>query len=266
VPRSLAAALLVVAAATAGAQSDRATRFMDNCERNASRDNARACDTRKTTIPATKQLSVDGRTNGGITIRGWDRPEIQVLAMIQANAETDAAARDIVNQVSVSTGGGDIRAEGPDVGRRESWSVSYEIWVPRQTDLKLIANNGGISIESVTARVDAETQNGGLSLTDVQGDVRGRTVNGGITAALMGDRWVGGGLDLRTSNGGVRLDIPANYSANLETGTVNGRVNVDFPVTISGRLDGRQFNTTLGSGGATVRATTTNGGVSIRRR
>jgi DUF4097 and DUF4098 domain-containing protein YvlB len=82
----------------------------------------------------------------------------------------------------------------------------------------------------------------------------------------MGDRWVGGGLDLRTSNGGVRLDIPANYSANLETGTVNGRVNVDFPVTISGRLDGRQFNTTLGSGGATVRATTTNGGVSIRRR
>ena len=264
--RSFAATLLVVAAAHAGAQSDRATRFMDNCERNGSRDNARVCDTRTTTIPATKQLSVDGRANGGIAIRGWDQSEIQVLAMIQGYAESDADARDIVRQINVRTTGGDIRAEGPDVGRHESWSVSYEIWVPRQTDLKLTANNGGISIESVTSRVEAETENGGLSLTDVQGDVRGRTVNGGITAALMGDRWVGGGLDLRTSNGGVRLEIPANYSANLETGTVNGSVNIDFPVTISGRIGGKQFNTTLGAGGATVRATTTNGGVSIRRR
>ena len=144
--------------------------------------------------------------------------------------------------------------------------MSYDIYVPRTTNLTLTANNGGVSIESMASTIVAETENGGLNLSDVHGDVRGRTVNGGINAELTGDRWVGNGLDLRTSNGGVRLTIPSNYSANLETGTVNGRVNIDFPVTVSGQIDQRQFSTTLGAGGALVRATTTNGGVTIRRK
>ena len=61
------------------------------------------------------------------------------------------------------------------------------------------------------------------------------------------------------------MTVPESYSAELETGTTNGRVNIDFPVTVQGRFD-RRLNTTLGSGGAKVRAITTNGGVTIRRR
>lgn len=255
---------VLTTAVTAGAQTDRAQRFMDNCRRD-NGDQERFCETRAVTVAASRALSVDGRTNGGISVHGWDRADVQVLAMIQTNANSEAEARDIAKGINILTSGAQIRAEGPSTGRRESWSVSYDIYVPRQTDLTLTANNGGVSIESVTSRISAETENGGLSLNDVQGDVHGRTVNGGINAELTGDRWVGGGLDLRTSNGGVRLTIPSNYSAMLETGTVNGSVNVDFPVTIQGRIGGREFNTTLGAGGATVRATTTNGGVTIRR-
>jgi DUF4097 and DUF4098 domain-containing protein YvlB len=113
--------------------------------------------------------------------------------------------------------------------------------------------------------MELETVNGGLNLTDVDGDIRGRTVNGGVSADLSGDRWRGAGLDLRTSNGGVNITLPANYSAILETGTVNGGLNLGFPVTIQGTV-GKQFTTQLGGGGATIRATTTNGGVTIRRR
>ena len=47
--------------------------------------------------------------------------------------------------------------------------------------------------------------------------------------------------------------------------TVNGRVNVEFPVTVQGAID-RQLSINLGSGGALVRAVTTNGGVSIKRK
>ena len=74
----------------------------------------------------------------------------------------------------------------------------------------------------------------------------------------------GTGLDLRTTNGGVRLRIPEGYSARLETGTVNGGIDIDFPVTVQGRL-GREFTTTLGGGGPLVRAETTNGQVRISR-
>jgi DUF4097 and DUF4098 domain-containing protein YvlB len=71
-------------------------------------------------------------------------------------------------------------------------------------------------------------------------------------------------MDVSTTNGGVSLSIPENYSAHLETGTVNGRLNVDFPITVQGELK-RELSANLGSGGATIRAMTTNGGVRIRR-
>jgi hypothetical protein len=61
------------------------------------------------------------------------------------------------------------------------------------------------------------------------------------------------------------MTVPDNYSAVLDTGTVNGRLSIDFPVTVQGTLT-RRLTTTLGAGGARIRAVTTNGGVTIRRR
>jgi len=90
------------------------------------------------------------------------------------------------------------------------------------------------------------------------------TTNGGINVALEGDRWEGKGLDATTMNGGVHLTVPNSYSAHLETSTVNGGIEIDFPVTVQGRI-GRRISADLGKGGPTVRVTTTNGGVTIRR-
>ena len=70
-------------------------------------------------------------------------------------------------------------------------------------------------------------------------------------------------MDVSTTNGGVIMSVPENYSAHIETGTVNGGVNTDFPVT--GRIT-RQIALNLGSGGATVRAMTTNGGVHLKKQ
>jgi Toastrack DUF4097 len=259
------AALALSAVGAVGAQSVRTGRSMDDCNNRYRDDYAQVCLTRDVPMAVVKALSVDGRDNGGVTVHGWDKNEIHVVAMIQAHAETDTDAGAIASQVAISSTGGEIRASGPRTGRHESWSVSYEIWAPRHTDLALNATNGGLSIDGVDSRLELETVNGGLNLVDVEGDVRGRTVNGGITAELAGDRWRGAGLDLRTSNGGVRLYIPASYSALLETGTQNGGMDIGFPITVQGSLS-RRISTQLGAGGATIRATTTNGGVSIRRR
>jgi DUF4097 and DUF4098 domain-containing protein YvlB len=81
---------------------------------------------------------------------------------------------------------------------------------------------------------------------------------------LAGTRWDGEGLDVETTNGGIDVTVPEGYSARFETGTVNGGIDIDFPVTVQGRV-GRRMTTTLGDGGPTIRAVTTNGGVKIRR-
>lgn len=113
--------------------------------------------------------------------------------------------------------------------------------------------------------IEFAAQNGGIHLAGVGGDVRGRTQNGGLSVELTGARWEGRGLDAQTTNGGVTLIVPEGYDAELETGTTNGGFDIDFPVTVQGRI-GRSIRTTLGDGGAVVRAITTNGGVRVRRR
>ena len=260
----LSVVLLALTAATARAQADRASRFLDNCQRRGDRE--QFCETRDLSLPASKSLTVDGGQNGGVAVQAWDRNEIKVTVLIQAWAESARDAEGLAKQVIVTTSAGHVRATGPSRGdRNESWSVSYEIWTPRHIDLSLTASNGGISVDDVDGRLNLETVNGGVHLRRVAGDVRGRTANGGVTAELSGSSWSGAGLDLQTTNGGVRLALPRDYSAQLELGTVNGSLDIGFPITVQGSLK-RHVTTTLGHGGPTIRAVTTNGGVQISER
>jgi DUF4097 and DUF4098 domain-containing protein YvlB len=143
--------------------------------------------------------------------------------------------------------------------------VSYSVWVPRTFDLTLDALNGGLGVTGVRGKMALRTTNGGVSLSDVGGDVHARTQNGGLRVELSGQKWEGAGLDAETQNGSVRLSIPARYAAQLETGTVNGRINTEIPITFTGRISNR-LSIPLNGGGATVRAITTNGAVSITQR
>lgn len=223
------------------------------------------CEVREATLQPDGRLSIDGSRNGGIDVEGWDRDRILVRARVHARARTDEAARRLASDVTIETAGSRVEASGPATDRRESWSVSYRVFVPRRMDLDLRAENGGIAIDGVRGRIAFQTRNGGIGLREVAGDVRGRTQNGGVSVDLAGDGWEGPGLHVETQNGGVRLTLPEDYSAELETGTVNGGMEIDFPIMVQGRI-GRRIRTTLGDGGSPVRVTTTNGGVVVRRR
>jgi hypothetical protein len=228
-------------------------------------DRASYCEVREETIGGANPLDINAGRNGGIRVRGWDRGDVLVRARIVGQAETDAEARRMVSGVRIDTAGGSVSASGPDGNGDSSWSVSFEVQVPRMALLTLNTRNGGIAIDDFRGTAKFRAQNGGVTLRDVSGDIRGETTNGGVTVDLTGDHWDGAGLDVETHNGGIRLTLPANYSAELEAATTHGRVNVDFPMTVQGSI-GRTLTTTLGAGGAKLRAITTNGGVSIRRR
>ncbi|HEY3579591.1 MAG TPA: hypothetical protein VGK82_03575 [Pyrinomonadaceae bacterium] len=222
------------------------------------------CEIREQTLAPSGSLSIDGRQNGGVSVKGWDQNQVLVRARVQAGAPSDAEAAALAQQVRIETGGSKIFASGPESDRNHHWDVSYEIFVPRRQDVSIETHNGGIVISEVNGKIDFEALNGGVVLRRVGGAVRGSTTNGGLVIELAGDRWDGETLDVSTTNGGIVMTVPDNYSAHLETGTVNGGINVDFPVTVQGPIN-KQLAVNLGSGGATVKATTTNGGVRIRR-
>jgi hypothetical protein len=209
-------------------------------------------------------IRIDPGMNGGVSVSGWDRADILVRARIDTAADTDSDARAIVPQIQIASGGGSITATGPEMDRHHQWSVSYEIFAPRQSDIQAKAHNGGIKISDLRGNIEFETMNGGVTLTRLGGEVHGRTTNGGLTVELAGDRWDGSGMDVTTTNGGVKLDVPSNYSAHFETATVNGGMKVHFPVTVQGRLT-KEMSFDVGQGGPTIKVTTTNGGVKITK-
>jgi hypothetical protein len=257
---------LVVLATTGSAQtSDRSQRWRDNCENNWNNGRARFCEERTSSIPRLATISVDGGDNGGVSFYGENRSDVKIVARIQASADDDATAGAIARQIRVLTDGGQIRSEGPETRGRSSWSVSYDVYLPTQSNLDATTENGGISAEDVKGQITFEATNGGIHLSDVGGNVRARTTNGGVTADLSGTTWQGQGLDLQTTNGSATVYVPRGYNAALETGTTNGGMRVDFPVTVRGSLN-RHISTQLGSGGPTVRVVTTNGGVHIAER
>jgi DUF4097 and DUF4098 domain-containing protein YvlB len=223
------------------------------------------CEMKEQTLAASKgSIRIDPGMNGGVTVNGWDRSDVWVRARIDTAADTDSEARSMVSTIRFASGSGQIRAEGPEMDRHHNWSVSYEIFAPRQSDLQMKTFNGGIHLTDLRGRIDFEALNGGVTLERLAGEIHGHTTNGGLHVTLAGDRWDGSGLDVETTNGGVKLDVPSSYSAHIETSTVNGGVDVDFPVTVHGHID-KNLSFDIGNGGPTIRVTTTNGGVRIRK-
>lgn len=237
----------------------------DWCRDHSNHDRGWFCEVREFSLNPGDLRRIDASPNGGISIQGWDRNEVYVVAKVQAYARDDRDAEGLVSEVEIETSGRTMDADGPRTGRHESWSVSYRVSVPHNFDIEMNTTNGGISIESVMGNLAFRSTNGGVTLVDVAGDVRGRTTNGGVKIELSGSEWEGPGLDVQTTNGGVRLFIPDGYNANLISGTTNGGIHVSFPITVSGRID-RRINAELGRGGATIKVITTNGGVTIDRR
>lgn len=223
------------------------------------------CEVREFEMASGAFDQVDASPNGSIEVTGWGRDEIHVLAKVEGRARTSDIAEELVSQVHISMGGMALDADGPKTERRESWSVSYRIKVPHESDLDLNTVNGGINVDDVMGDIEFSATNGGVSLIDVGGTVTGRTTNGGLKVQLVGTQWEGEGLDVRTTNGGITLVIPEGFNAELESATTNGGISVDFPVTVSGRIN-RRLRTTLGDGGPLLKAVTTNGGVTIKRR
>lgn len=254
--------VLVIPASSARAQEKKNWEF---CQDNNWSWNGRKSvnEVREMSIAKTNLLTVDGQRNGGISVKGENRSDILVRACVQAWADSESAAKSLAQSVKVQTNP-IVTAENGN--EEKNWSVSYQIIVPRNTNLKLTANNGGISIYGVEGEMDFETKNGGLHLGEVGGNVKGRTQNGGVHVDLKGKSWSGSGLNVETRNGGVHLSLPENYSAKIETETVNGGFHSSFDalkVDSKKSWGRRSISKDLNGGGATVRVVTTNGGVHI---
>ena len=223
-----------------------------------------ACELRSTTFPlASGHLNVNSQ-NGSIDIIGEDRQDISLEARVTARADSPAEAASLLHQITINTGG-TVEAHGPNnLGPHHGWSVSYRLHVPHHLAANLRSLNGSLTLTAVNGAIHGETTNGGVNIDNLAGDVHLTTTNGAIKATLNGNTWQGTGLEATTTNGGVTVSVPSNYSAHLVASTTNGGTALHLPNADQNGVHRHSIDTNLGSGGPTLNFETTNGGITIQ--
>lgn len=229
-------------------------------------DRVSSKDLRETTLSA-GDVKVNSR-NGRITVIGSDRSDVLVRACVRAWGYSATEAKEAVDSIRIETSG-EITADTP---RDSNSSISYEIHVPRSTNLDLYAQNGRITISSVDGQIRFKTSNGRVTLSDLAGDVQGETSNGRVTVKLNGNAWNGNGLNVKTRNGRVTVYMPSSYAADFELRTNNGRFSSDVNELQTQNYDERgrkrrggshRVKSSVNGGGAPIKVTTGNGRVTI---
>jgi DUF4097 and DUF4098 domain-containing protein YvlB len=195
---------------------------------------------------------------------------VLVRSKVEVWSSSSSDAQSLLSAVQVRAASGEVSASGPRADGERGWSVSYEVFVPHKTGLNLETANGGLHVTDVEGTMNLHAVNGGLHLTRLRGSVTAATVNGGVHVDLMDDHWEGSGLEVSSTNGGVHVTVPQTYSARFEGSTVNGQIRSDFSeLPVARERDHsrpQSISGALGGGGASIHASTTNGGVVFERQ
>jgi DUF4097 and DUF4098 domain-containing protein YvlB len=235
------------------------------CRENSKEGRAHLCNISEQTLGSPGALSIDAGRNGGVTVKGWSQNQMLVRAKIEVWAETESDASLLAGQVRTEISAGVLRATGPETNDNRSWSVSWEVFAPHTTDLKMAAHNGGVSVSDVRGRLDLSSHNGGISVARVEGEIKANTHNGGVHVTEVLSHT--SRIQLESHNGGIQLSLPASFSAQVHGETGNGSIQSDFamPVLVKGERRPRVVDFTIGGGGPSIQLKTNNGGVVIRK-
>ena len=206
--------------------------------------------------------------NGSITINGADIVECNMTATIVARAETDEEAQELAEKVNVTLvpSGNRLIAkiDKPTHMINKSVSVSLDVEVPNQTDLKLITHNGGVKLADITGKINATTHNGSVTCNEISGDSQLISHNGNVKAFYSGSVSSGCDILMTTHNGSIELATPPDYSAKVKASTHNGSINTDLPITVTGKVSKSKLTGTIGTGEGQLHLETHNGSIRIR--
>jgi DUF4097 and DUF4098 domain-containing protein YvlB len=254
------------------------------------------------TFPVAAQPNLILKSQSGwITIRGWQRQEIRIVAThFSNNVEIDIENNN--SKVSVNTHVLDQLASPDKV------KVDYQVFVPEKSNVEVNTQLGGVLIEGISGEirvdvfqaavkimgvsgfVNAKTLNSKLEVLDSKGTIQTKTVTGDIwlihleSNSVSAESTVGnilydspffsrGSYSFSTNDGWIRILCREQDSVELNARTIHGKIQSDLPILSKKHSPLRLNNVglqsllgTLNSGDATIRITTFNGLIQILKK
>ena len=257
------------------------------------------------TVTGTPDLSLT-TFDGSVEIRSWDRAEVLIEIEKRAADKTMAEAITVTADQSGNTITLQVKKPDglqPAFGFKVSPTARIVASVPRRCNLVARSGDGSISIERVEGKVELHsgdgsvkgrdlsgtlyvtTGDGSLRFEDVSGSLDlesgdgGARVSGKLQALTLktGDGSVevraedGSAMtadwEIRTGDGGLRIELPANFDANLDASTGDGAVRVrgfGEPARAGASDDVGEMTRPLGAGGKRLRLRTDSGTITIK--
>ena len=150
-------------------------------------------------------LRVRASQDGGVTVKGWDRPIARLTVCKYAVGLTQLDAQKTLKDVAVFYRNGEVATSGPENDLSRAWWVHMILRVPKSAAVDVASGNGGIAIRNMNGRVTAHAKNGGISLASCNGDTKVTSENGGISVERVSGR-----LEAITLNGPISFKLQPN--------------------------------------------------------
>ncbi|HEX6059763.1 MAG TPA: DUF4097 family beta strand repeat-containing protein [Gemmatimonadaceae bacterium] len=131
-------------------------------------------------------------------------------------------------------------------------------------EVEATSGNGRVEVEEARGSVSARSGNGDVSVATAAGPVSASSGNGDIIVR-MATLAASGDMEFRTGNGDVRLDVPESFQGRIDASMGHGRFSTDFPITLEGRFTPRRIRGSIGDGSRSVRLSSGNGDIEIRK-
>jgi hypothetical protein len=232
-------------------------------------------------------VTVIGAPRGAVTIEGWSRNEVELVADVELNAPTEADLDQLaavngfvfdedLNHLSVLTTGTHDRAylkkaakNFPKKLLNLPWKIDYKLRVPVNTDLEINAGYGPVKVTAVEGALRISATESETALT-LSGGVVSTTVTAGVVTLTVPVRsWRGSGAEIRLATGIVNVDLPPGFNGDIDAEILRTGKIVNTHDGLASRekpgITERTVRARAGAGGAFFKFTVGDGTVNIRK-
>jgi DUF4097 and DUF4098 domain-containing protein YvlB len=155
-------------------------------------------------------------SSGSITVTGADVADCSVVAEIRVRALTEEEAKETADQVKIileQVGNTlTVKAEKPHKKLKRSITISYDITVPKQTNIECASSYGAIKLSGINGNAKGKTSSGSISAEDIQGTAQLDTSYGSVTCKnISGDN-----IKVKSSSGAITAENIRGY-ADMDT-------------------------------------------------
>lgn len=232
-------------------------------------------------------VTIIGAPQGSITIEGWPKSEVAVIADIELKADTEEDLNRLatvngfmldedLNHVRILTTGTHdkvfMRRAAKNFPKKLlglPWKVDYRIRVPAVTDLEINAGRGPINLKGVEGTIRMSATESETELTLSGGTVSITVASGKVALRIPVRSWRGGGADVRVATGQLGVELPAGFSGDIDAEILRvGRIENSFAELQSRERPGlteRVVRARAGAGGPFFKFTVGDGTIRISK-